>query len=60
MHVTAEYLREPAHHCVALARTCPDRSTSQALEALGVELMEKAAEVEQAIAIPRPRLADER
>jgi hypothetical protein len=49
MHVTAEYLREQAHHCVALA-----------LEALGVELMEKAAEVEQAIAIPRPRLADER
>jgi hypothetical protein len=30
MHVTAEYLREQAHHCVALARTCPDRSTSQA------------------------------
>jgi hypothetical protein len=40
-------------------RTCPDRSASQALEALGVELMEKAAEVEQAIAIPCPRFADE-
>ena len=59
MHVTAQYLREQAHHCVALARTCPDRSASQALEALGVELMEKAAEVEQAIAIPCPRFADE-
>jgi hypothetical protein len=59
MHVTAQYLREQAHHCVALAHTCPDRSTSQALEALGVELMEKAAEVEQAVAIPCPRLADE-
>ena len=46
MLADALYLREKAHYCVALARGCPDLSTSQALEALGVELMEKAAELE--------------
>ena len=44
--VDAPYLREKAQYCVALARRCPDLPTSQALEALGVELMEKAAELE--------------
>jgi hypothetical protein len=47
MLADAGYLRECAHHCVALARSCPDLATSQALEALGVELMEKAAELEE-------------
>jgi hypothetical protein len=47
MLADAGYLRECAHQCVALARNCPDIPTSQALEALGVELMEKAAELEQ-------------
>jgi hypothetical protein len=51
MQVTPQYLREQAHYCVALARACPRRSTSQALEELGVELMEKAAEVEESSAI---------
>ncbi len=46
MLVDAPYLREKAQYCVALARRCPDLSTSQALEALGIELMEKAAELE--------------
>jgi hypothetical protein len=32
---------------VALARECPHLATPQALEALGVELMEKAAELER-------------
>jgi hypothetical protein len=41
------YLRERAHQCVALARECPHLPTSQALEALGVELMEKAAELDK-------------
>ena len=58
MHVTAQYLREQAHHCVALARACPHLSTAQALEALSVELMEKAAEVEQTTAIPFPARSD--
>ena len=47
MHIEASYLREKAHHCVALARDCPDLTTSRALEALGIEFMEKAAEVER-------------
>ena len=47
MLADAMYLRECAHRCVALARNCPHLSTSQALEALGVELMEKAAELEE-------------
>jgi len=49
MFVDATYLRERAHYCVALARDCPHLATSQALEALGVELMEKAAELEKLI-----------
>ena len=47
MLADAPYLRERAHQCVALARDCPHLPTSQALEALGVELMEKAAEIEK-------------
>jgi hypothetical protein len=47
MLADAIYLRECAHQCVALARNCPHLPTSQALEALGVELMEKAAELEE-------------
>jgi hypothetical protein len=42
MLVDALYLREKAHYCVVLSRKCPDLATAQALEALGVELMEKA------------------
>ena len=44
MLVDALYLREKAHYCVALARRCPHLWTAQALEALGTEMMEKAAE----------------
>jgi hypothetical protein len=47
MLADAMYLRECAHRCVALVRNCPHLPTSQALEALGVELMEKAAELEE-------------
>lgn len=47
MLIDALYLREKAHYCVALARNCPHLATSQALEALGIELMEKAAELEK-------------
>jgi hypothetical protein len=52
MLADAKYLRACAHHCVALARDCPHLPTSQALEALGVELMEQAAELEQLSADP--------
>jgi hypothetical protein len=49
------YLREKAQRCAALARNCPDLATSHALEALAVEWMEKAAELEQNLSTtPRP------
>jgi hypothetical protein len=51
MQFETSYLREKAHYCVALARKCADLPTSQALEALGVELMEKAAELEESEAL---------
>ena len=47
MLVDALYLREKAHYCVALSRQCSDLATAQALQVLGVELMEKAAELEK-------------
>lgn len=47
-----EYFREQAHRCVRLARACPDRATSHALEAMGMEFLEKAAELEKKNAIP--------
>ena len=46
MYCDVSYLREKAHFCVALARECSDLTTAQALEGLGTELMEKAAELE--------------
>ena len=46
MQDDTSYLREKAQYCATLARDCPDVTTSHALEALGVELMEKAAEIE--------------
>jgi hypothetical protein len=47
MLIDALYLREKAHYCAALARKCTDITTARALEALSIELMEKAAELEQ-------------
>ena len=43
----ATYLREQAQRCVRLARDCPHTPTSHQLEAIGVELMEKAAELDR-------------
>jgi hypothetical protein len=43
----AAYLRQQAYRCVQLARECPHRPTSHELEALGMELMERAAEVDK-------------
>jgi hypothetical protein len=47
MPIDASYLRDVAQRCVALARHCPHLPTSQALQALGIELMEQAAEIEK-------------
>jgi hypothetical protein len=41
------YLREQAQRCTRLARECPHRPTSHELEAIGVEFMEKAAELDE-------------
>lgn len=50
--VDASYLREQAQRCVRLARDCPHLPTSQELEAIGVELMERAAELDDLLAVP--------
>jgi hypothetical protein len=44
--VDAPYLREQAQRCVRLARDCPHRPTAHELEAIGTELMQKAAELD--------------
>ena len=41
------YLREQAQRCVRIARQCPHLPTSHELEAIGVELMAKAAELDE-------------
>jgi hypothetical protein len=46
----ASFLREHAHRCTQLARKCPHRPTAHALEAFGIELMLKAAELDKALA----------
>jgi hypothetical protein len=45
--VDASYLREQAQRCIRLARGCPHPPTAHQIEAIGVELMEKAAELDQ-------------
>ena len=42
----ASYLRQQARRCVELSRECPDEATARALEALSVDLLEKALELE--------------
>ena len=44
--IDASYLREQAHRFVRLARDCPHQPTSHQLEAIGMELMEKASEID--------------
>jgi hypothetical protein len=41
-----KYLRDTAHACIGLARTCPDRATSHGLEEIAAGLMAKARELE--------------
>jgi hypothetical protein len=42
-----DYLRETAQTCTRLARTCPHRATSHALEEIAHDLMAKAQELER-------------
>jgi hypothetical protein len=44
--VDAPYLREQAQRCARLARDCPHVPTAHELEAIGIELMEKAAQLD--------------
>jgi hypothetical protein len=44
--VDAPYLREQAQRCTRLAHDCPHLPTAHELEAIGVELMQKAAELD--------------
>jgi hypothetical protein len=44
--VDAPYLREQAQRCTRLARDCPHLPTAHELEAIGIELMQKAAELD--------------
>jgi hypothetical protein len=55
MPVTASYLRELAHRCIRLARESVDRRISHELEAVAMDLMEKAAELEKIEAVARPK-----
>jgi hypothetical protein len=48
----ASYLRDQAQRCVRLARECPHLPTSQELEAIGIDLMERAAELDDRLADP--------
>jgi hypothetical protein len=48
--VDPSFLRDQAHRCTRLARTCPHSPTALELEALGIELMVKAREVDDALA----------
>jgi len=42
----AAYLREQAQRCTRLAHDCPHLPTAHELEAIGVELMQRAAELD--------------
>jgi hypothetical protein len=45
--VDASYLREQAQRCTRVARDCPHLATSHELEAMGADLMQKAAELDE-------------
>lgn len=48
--VDSSFLRDHALTCTRLARTCPHAPTALELEGIGVELMVKAEELDDALA----------
>lgn len=46
----ASFLRDQAHQCTRFARDCPHRPTAHRLEAVAVEMMLKASELEKELA----------
>jgi hypothetical protein len=47
MSVDTTYLREQANNCVLLARNCSDVPVSHQLEEIAVELMARAAQLDE-------------
>ena len=47
MSVDTAYLRKQANCCVRLARECQDLPTSHQLEAIGTDLMARAAQLDE-------------
>lgn len=43
----SSYMRDLAQRCTRAARDCPHLPTSHELEAIGVELMQKAADLDE-------------
>jgi len=56
--IEVSYLRDQAQRCVRLARNCSDLKISYELEALAAEFMEKAAELDNFLAIVPAGAAD--
>ena len=50
----SSYMRDLAQRCTRAARDCPHRPTSHELEAIGVELMEKAKELDELVRTSGP------
>lgn len=50
LSVDTKYLRVQANNCVRLARACQDVPTSHQLEAIGTDLMERAAQLDELLA----------
>ena len=48
--VDTSYLRQQASNCVRLARVCQDVPKSHELEAIGTELMARAAQLDELLA----------
>jgi len=44
---SSSYMRDLAQRCTRAARDCPHTPTSHELEAIGVELMQRAAELDE-------------
>jgi hypothetical protein len=51
MSVDASYLREQAQRLIRLARTCSDQAVSHELEAVSMEFMAKAGDLEKLVTL---------
>jgi hypothetical protein len=51
----ASYLRGRAHYCTQLSRGCSDQAIARALEAMAMDFLEKASELDALTYIPPMR-----